>query len=415
MTELFWQQPGDMPLGIAKLSKLAFDGADLGPLHSQLLDKYIFEPDNAAALMDLSTIEQIFGNVPDGVARQREALRFRQAYRSPCSVAEPALRLLALAAPGDVGNNTPLEFLLEGSDIALTTLYVIPGQPLPEYIPEHDIAIVTACESDANRAVLGEIARLAPTWPKPLLNHPDRIVLLSRERLHSVVKSAPGIVMPATVRIDRTTLGEIAAGRVPLQTHLPDGAFPLVARPLDSHAGRGLQKIDDAAALARYVVERPERGFYVSSYIDYRSADGLFRKYRIVFIGGRPFACHMAIADQWMLYYLNAGMGESAQKKIEEERFMTGFGQEFARRHCAALAGLAERIGLDYFGIDCAQTAEGQLLLFEADVAMIVHLMDSPSVFPYKVPQMRKVFAEFGAMLKDRASRPQGERLESVA
>ena len=75
----------------------------------------------------------------------------------------------------------------------------------------------------------------------------------------------------------------------------------------------------------------------------------------------------------------------------------------------------AERIGLDYFGIDCAQTAEGKLLLFEADVAMIVHLMDSPSVFPYKVPQMRKVFAEFGAMLKDRASGPQGERLESVA
>jgi glutathione synthase/RimK-type ligase-like ATP-grasp enzyme len=322
---------------------------------------------------------------------------------------------LALAAPGDVGNNTPLEFLLEGSDIALTTLYLIPGQPLPEHIPDHDIAIVTACESDANRAALDEIARLAPTWPKPLLNHPDRIALLARERLHSVVKSAPGIVMPATVRIDRTTLGEIAAGRSVLQAHLPDGAFPLVVRPLDSHAGRGLQKIDDAAALARYLDERPERGFYVSSYVNYSSPDGLFRKYRIVFIGGRPYACHMAIADQWMLYYLNAGMGESTQKKIEEERFMTGFGQEFARRHRAALAGLAERIGLDYFGIDCAQTADGQLLLFEADVAMIVHLMDSPSVFPYKVPQMRKVFAEFGAMLKDRASRPQGERLESVA
>ncbi|HLI21274.1 MAG TPA: hypothetical protein VKV32_09180 [Stellaceae bacterium] len=414
MSELLWQQPADMPLGVAKLSKLAFDGVDLGPLHSQLLDKYIFEPDNAAALMDLSIIEQLFGNEHDGVARQSEALRLRQVYRSPSTGEAPVLRLLALAAPGDVGNNTPLEFLLEGSDIALTTLYIVPGHPLPA-IPAHDVAIVAACESDANRAVLAEIARLLPSWPKPVLNHPDQIALLSRERLYGVVQSIPGLSIPATVRIDRTTLGDIAGGRSALEKHLPDGAFPVVVRPLDSHAGRGLKKIADAAALTAYLAERPERGFYISSYIDYRSPDGLFRKYRVVFIAGKPYACHMAIADQWMLYYLNAGMAESAQKKIEEERFMTGFDHEFARRHRAALAGLASRIGLDYFGIDCAQTAEGKLLLFEADIAMIVHLMDSPAVFPYKVPQMRKLFADFGVMLKNRASSPQGEKLESVA
>jgi glutathione synthase/RimK-type ligase-like ATP-grasp enzyme len=415
MTELFWQQPFDMPLGVAKLSKLAFDGVDLGPVHSQLLDKYIFEPDNAAALMDLAIIEQLFGNEQDGLARQSEALRFLRVYRSPCASDAPALRLLALAAPGDLGNNTPLEFLLEGSDIALTTLYIVPGQPLPDVIPAHDVAIVAACESDANRAVLAEIARLAPGWPKPILNRPDQIALLSRERLHGLLKPVPGIVIPATVRIDRTTLGDIAAGRAALQAHLPDGAFPLVVRPLDSHAGRGLKKIGDAAALVQYLAERPERGFYLSSFVDYRSDDGLYRKYRVVFIAGKPYACHMAIADQWMLYYLNAGMSESGQKKSEEERFMTGFDGEFAHRHQMALSAVADRVGLEYFGIDCAQTAAGKLLLFEADIAMIVHLMDSPAIFPYKAPQMRKVFAAFGAMLKERASRPRGERLESVA
>jgi glutathione synthase/RimK-type ligase-like ATP-grasp enzyme len=286
---------------------------------------------------------------------------------------------------------------------------------LPEVIPEHDVAIVTACESDANRAVLAEIARLLPSWPKPVLNHPEQIALLARERLHGLVKPVPGLVMPATVRIDRTTLGEIAAGHAALTAHLPDGAFPLIVRPLDSHAGRGLQKLDDAAALTRYLAERSERGFYISSFVDYRSPDGLFRKYRIVFTAGKPYACHMAIADQWMLYYLNAGMAESAAKKIEEERFMTGFDHEFGRRHRAALAGIAERVGLDYFGIDCAQTGEGKLLLFEADVAMIVHLMDSPTTFPYKVPQMRKLFADFGAMLKDGALRAPAKRLGSVA
>jgi hypothetical protein len=40
------------------------------------------------------------------------------------------------------------------------------------------------------------------------------------------------------------------------------------------------------------------------------------------------------------------------------------------------------------------------LLIFEADNTAIVHDMDSPDVFPYKVPQMRKVFEAFAAMFR---------------
>ena len=407
MTALLWQQPPDQPLGVARLSKLAFDGGDLGPLRSQLLDKYVYEPENAAALMDLAVIEQLLGNLEDGLARQQEALTLRRVYRSLCAAAKPGLRVLALAAPGDIGNNTPLEFLLEGSDIELTTLYVIPDEPISESLPDHDVAIVTACESDENRAVHAEISRRVANSLKPVLNHPDQIALLARERLHTVLEPVSGITMPMTARIDRDSFAEIGAGKTRLGSHLADGAFPLIARPIGSHAGLGLKKLEDAAAIAAYLGERPENGFYISRYIDYRSPDGLFRKYRVVFIDGRPYACHMAIAEQWMIYYLNAGMGESAAKKAEEERFMTAFDTEFARRHRAALGALADRIGLDYFGIDCAQAVDGKLLLFEADIAMIVHLMDSPTIYPYKAPQMRAVFAAFCAMLKQRAaSRP---------
>jgi hypothetical protein len=37
--------------------------------------------------------------------------------------------------------------------------------------------------------------------------------------------------------------------------------------------------------------------------------------------------------------------------------------------------------------------------MFEADNAAIVHNMDPPDVFPYKAPQMRKIFDAFVAML----------------
>ena len=404
MTDLVWQQAADAPLGVAKLSKLAFDGVDLAPLRSQLLDKYVFEPENAAALIDLSIIEQFMGNVEDGIARQAEALDLCRIYRSPFGSDKPALRLLAFAAPGDIGTNTPLEFLIEGSDVALTTLYVRAGEPLPETIPEHDLAIVAVGEGDANKPVLDPIAKLIPSWPKPVLNQPDRIALLARERLHGLMRPVATIEIPITVRIDRTSLAAIGAGTTALATHLADGVFPLIARPIDSHAGRGLQKLDDPTAIAAYLATRPERGFFISRYVDYANADGLFRKYRIVFIAGKAYACHMAITDQWMIYYLNAAMGKSPAKRAEEERFMTGFDAEFALRHRAALDALAERVGLDYFGIDCAETADGKLLLFEADIAMIVHLMDSPAIYPYKVPQMHKVFSAFVAMLKAHAA-----------
>ena len=113
----------------------------------------------------------------------------------------------------------------------------------------------------------------------------------------------------------------------------------------------------------------------------------------------------MAITDQWMIYYLNANMKESAAKRAEEAQFMADFDGDFARRHGPALGAIAERVGLDYFGIDCAETVDGALLVFEADIAMIVHAMDSPEIFPYKPPQMRKVFDAFRAMLHARSGR----------
>jgi hypothetical protein len=108
----------------------------------------------------------------------------------------------------------------------------------------------------------------------------------------------------------------------------------------------------------------------------------------------------MAIADHWDIWYLNAGMPQNASKRLEEETFMRTFDVGFARRHAAALSGVAERIGLDYFIVDCAETKNGSLLVFEADNTAIVHDMDPADVFPYKPPQMRKIFDAFVAMIE---------------
>jgi hypothetical protein len=42
-------------------------------------------------------------------------------------------------------------------------------------------------------------------------------------------------------------------------------------------------------------------------------------------------------------------------------------------------------------------------LVFEVGTAMIVHAMDPPDLFPYKRPQMEKVFQAFQTMLHNAA------------
>jgi glutathione synthase/RimK-type ligase-like ATP-grasp enzyme len=79
---------------------------------------------------------------------------------------------------------------------------------------------------------------------------------------------------------------------------------------------------------------------------------------------------------------------------------MLHFDDEFAARHRTALAEINRRIGLDYVGIDCAETADGALLIFEIDNAMIVHGMDPADKFAYKKPIMQKVFTAFRGLLE---------------
>lgn len=203
----------------------------------------------------------------------------------------------------------------------------------------------------------------------------------------------------------------MAEGRATLQDATDGVAFPIIVRPRGSHAGFGLARIDSCATLAAYLEQRSEPDYFVARYVDYASDDGLFRKYRIVVVDGKPYACHMAVADRWDIWYLNAGMAQSASKRLEEAAFFHTFDFGFARRHRTALQGIVDRIGLDYFTIDCAQTPRGDLLVFEIDNTAVVHNMDSPEVYPYKPPQMTKIFDAFAAMLE----RHVAARRQSVA
>jgi hypothetical protein len=395
-----------IPMGLATLVKLAFEGVSLDPVWETLLRRGLDDPGDAAALMDLSTIAQVTGRRHERLVLQRHALEAQRHYRQlPASGSGDGIRLLAFMVPGDFLANTPVEFLLEGSDVRLDIVYVVPDLPLPDPLPEHDVVLVAATEIEDNRPAMEAIARLVASSRKPVLNAPDRIVRLTREGTWALLHSAPGVAFPINAPIGRAELVGVAGGDTPIAPFLAGSGFPIVIRPVDSHAGEGLAKLDGREAIDPYLATRTEERFVIAPFVDYRGADGMFRKYRIALIAGRPYACHMAVSEHWMIHYLNAGMTESADKRAEEARFMAEFDRDFAVRHATALTAIAERIGLDYVTMDCGEMPDGRLLVFEAGNGMIVHAMDPPGLFPYKRPQMDKVFAAFVAMLERAAAR----------
>jgi hypothetical protein len=405
-SKIFEQSHIPVPIGLPTLAKLAFDGIDLASTWNAFVHRVTDVPGDAAAFLDLSTIAQLQGRREHRLALQSEALKLQRLYRQlPASSATEPLRLLALMAPGDFMANLPVEFLLANTNVQIDMLYVAPGVPLPHSIPDHDLALVAVAESDENQPLLREIANIVCGWPTPVVNAPDRIARLTRDGTWELLKSAPGVVIPINARIDRAALTSIAAGDIAIEDVLQGDGFPIIARPSGSHAGEGLSKLDNLAAVSRYLGERPECAFYIAPFVDYRGPDGLFRKYRVVLIDGRPYASHMAISSHWMIHYLNAGMASSAEKRAEEAGFMADFDRDFAIRHAVALEAIAERVELEYLPFDCGETQDGKLLIFEAGTNMIVHSMDSPDLFPYKRPQMEKVFRAFEGMLKHKIER----------
>jgi glutathione synthase/RimK-type ligase-like ATP-grasp enzyme len=218
------------------------------------------------------------------------------------------------------------------------------------------------------------------------------------------LQDVPGLLIPPTVAASRQQLLTVAEGLAEISERFDGCDFPVILRPAGSHGGRDLDMLASPDDVAAYLRKVGGDEFFISRYIDYRGSDGLFRKCRVAIVDGTPFACHMAISSNWMIHYVNAGMYEDAAKRAEESSFMAHF-DEFAERHRSALEAIHERTGLDYVCVDCAETAHGDLLVFEIDHAMIVHAMDLEHLFPYKQIHMRSVRDAFRQFLYSRDAR----------
>ncbi len=402
--------PGLLPVvrGAERLTAALLAGVDTQDLLAELSGPFATEQALYAALFDTATLAMLMRQNELGLQLQRDVLARCRLFRlQGGETSERPVRVLALAAPGDLQMNLPIEFITAHLDVRLDLLFLTEDGVLPAVVPDHDVAFCVA--SDLDPQALQRCADVLRRWPRPVLNDPNRLACgeiadLTRAGIAACFADAPGVYAPPVVSLTREALQARLEGPEAYPKLCDGGAWPLLVRRHGAHAGASLQRVADAPALRAYLAETEGERFDLTRFVDYRDADGLYRKRRVALIQGEAFLCHMGVSDHWMIHYLNAGMDQDAAKRADEATAMAVFEAGFAPRHATAFAALQEGLGLDYMVLDCAETPDGRLLLFEVEMAAIVHLLDPPALFPYKPPQMRRVFEAFGRMLR-RAAR----------
>lgn len=382
----------DLPvsLGPAEILRRVWQNDDLDELTQALVTGA--EARAPGAALDLATLLMTQGGAlaEEGLVMARAVTALARSF---VVRAGHDFTVLALVTPGNFMANTPIDFLLSGRDVTLILHFVDQTTESLADLPPHDLAFLAVAESPENRPLLRHLAVLMHDHDGPVMNgDPSKILALQRETVAETLQGIPGLVVPPVERLTEQTL---LARRID---------HPVLLRPEGSHAGQGLARVETATEAADWLARTGARDLTLTTFVDYRNKEGLYAKCRIALIKGQAFAGHLAISRHWMVHYLNADMTQHADRRAAEADWMANF-EAFALRHGPALQAIADRLGLDYLGLDCAELPDGRLVLFEADVAMILHDLDDADLFPYKKPMMRQLFAGFEAALRSEALR----------
>jgi tetratricopeptide (TPR) repeat protein len=349
------------------------------------------DPAHFLAHQALYELEQLRGNLPAALEHQRFVLERQRIFSSIAP--HETRRLLALYAPGDLQTNVPLDFLIDPQTTTLHKLYITgPEMPAAAALPAHDIVMNAIAESAHATGALALAGLFLRGQTLPVLNDPVDVFKTQRATIVNVLADLDAIV-PQTVMRTRAELASAAP------------ALPVLIRPLDSHAGHELEKLERPEDLGAYLERTRGDHFFLSTFVDFKRPDGFYRKYRIIFVDGVPYPYHLAISPRWMIHYYNAENASNGWMRDEEAVFLESFEQVFGPELQRVLRDLAGRIGLDYFGIDCAIAPDGRLLLFEADAAMLVHLNDPVDVYPAKHRTVPRIFRAFERLLDERIAR----------
>jgi hypothetical protein len=230
------------------------------------------------------------------------------------------------------------------------------GNPKPERHRTPDVLINLISEPLACHRALTRLQTIIQENRLRVVNPVVAVRRSSRTALPKVLANVPNVYVPHTTRF----LGEGSAGNLKAHIESKGHRFPVLIRPAGTHGSAGLLKFDTPESLTD--VECPTSGLLLIDFVDFRSGDGLYRKYRMVCVGGQTFRRHVIATKNWNVTgNARVDMADRPDLVKAEKQFMSAKPGPLDRR----IAQLFRIVGLDFGVIDFALSDTGQIIIFE--------------------------------------------------
>jgi len=338
------------------------------------------------------------------VGRLQQARTLRNAIARKAGVRRTTPKARAEATVlllGGVGaGHLPTRYLVDQDVFQTLSLEMLspdqPDAPLGredlEVLKDADVVFNTLGEVDRDGNQFGAVADLCARLGRPVLNPPNAVLRTGRDQAAALFAGIPEMVIP-----DVRAVTPVELGATPIEA-------PILVRPAGDHGGENLVLLRDAVDRDRYLLHPrpPDARLLLTRFHDFRSPDGHWRKYRLIFVDRRIYPYHLAIGENWLVHYWRTEMNLAPWKKAEEERFLADWRSVFGAKAVRAAEAAATRLDLDFGGMDCSLLADGRLLLFEANACMRVHLDEPIEAFAYKHRHVPVIREAFSAMVRHR-------------
>ncbi len=292
------------------------------------------------------------------------------------------------------GTTDLTNFLLPGE---YHRLHVRPGmlRKAPTPILE-GYAVIANCITEAERSprCLDEARRLLKRAPARVVNRPEAVLRTTRDQIARRMAGIDDLVVPRVHRFRaRDGAGLVRAMRQAAMR------LPVIMRRPGTHGGEVVGRFDSIDDMAA-AVDAPGE-FLITEFHDFRRGDGLYRKARAYYIGGRRVFRHYFASDDWNVHFSarDRFMADRPETIAEEATYFERPEGVLPARASAALDAINERMGLDFFGIDFAILEDGRVLLFEANATMNFFANFRDPRFPAVAKAVKPAGEAFRALL----------------
>jgi len=216
-----------------------------------------------------------------------------------------------------------------------------------------------------NGKVLENLRKITRGTRAKILNRPEAVLQSTRDEVARLLDGISGLTVPGTVRL-RAARPDIALQ--PLAK--ADLTFPIILRKAGTHTGKIVGRMEGLEDVRPALAEDEEH--IATEFVDFRSPDSLYRKYRVFFIGPHIVFRHMLVSDDWNVHAKDRlrFMADRPALLAEEELLFARPEGAFPDAVIQTLREVRSRMNLDFFGIDFGILPDGRMVLFEANASM---------------------------------------------